>query len=70
LPHNQEKPRAAIFLPGYPFDSLTCMQKVAMPLSTAFGHLFFLVLSEAYLLTGKKKFQTLKLPDLIYYVRF
>jgi hypothetical protein len=27
------------------------MQKVAMPLSAAFGHPFFLVLSEAYLLT-------------------
>jgi hypothetical protein len=31
------------------------MQKFAMPLSGAFGHLFFLVLAEAYLLTGKNK---------------
>jgi hypothetical protein len=39
---------------GLPFRFYTLMQKVAMPLSGAFGHPFFPVLSEAYLLTGKK----------------
>jgi hypothetical protein len=52
LPANPEKPRAAIFLPGYPFAFRPCMQKFAMPFATSRGLLFFQISAEAYLLTG------------------
>jgi hypothetical protein len=58
LPHGafarkQEKPLAAIFLPGHPVVLLTYMQKFAMPFATSPGQLFFPLFAEALLLTEK-----------------
>jgi len=44
---NQEKPCAAIFLPGYPIASIPCMQKVAMRCPAHIACRFFLVSPEA-----------------------
>jgi hypothetical protein len=35
-----------------PIAFIPCMQKFAVPFSTSWGLLFFLIFSEAYLLTG------------------
>src|SRR6266481_3657029 len=52
---NPKKPRAGIFLPGYPVSCRPCMQKFSMPFATTLGHQFFRIFAEAYLLTGKEK---------------